>query len=132
MQEMMKKLMQVQAQKVDAINDTKVGETKLGAKLDAKHCAKDGTKICIKLGVKPDAKPITIPGTKLGVRLGEKNSANFASIFAQYLINGHKQHQKWALDAKKEGKRDANHRVLLQWVFTQIILILLSSSHGCF
>ena len=44
MQEMMKKLMQVQAQKVDAINDTKVGETKSGAKLDAKHGAKDGTK----------------------------------------------------------------------------------------
>ena len=118
MQEMMKKLMQVQAQKVDAINDTKVGETKLGAKLDAKHGAKDGTKLDIKhgvkLGVKSGAKPIAIPGAKLGVRLGAKLSANFASIFAPYLINGHKQHQKWALDAKKEEKRDANHRVLLQ------------------
>ena len=102
---------------MDAINDIKVGETKLGAKLDAKHDAKDGTKLGIKPGVKPgvkpDVKPITILGAKLGVILGEKRGANFASIFAPYLINGHKEDQKWALDAKKEEKRDANHRVLL-------------------
>ena len=117
MQEMMKKLMQVQVQKVDAINDTKVVETKLGAKLDAKHGAKDGVKLGIKPGVKPsvkpDAKPITILGANLGIRLGERLGANFASLFAPYLINGHKQHQKWALDARKEEKRDANHMVLL-------------------
>ena len=105
----MQKLMQVQAQKVDAINDTKVGETKLGAKIDAKHGAKDGTKLGIKLGiklgVKPDVKPIAIPGAKLCVRLGEKRGANFASIFAPYLINGHKQHQKWTLDTKKGRKK---------------------------
>ena len=80
--------------KVDAINDTKVGETKLGDKIDAKHGAKDGTKFSIKpgvkAGVKPDAKPITIFGGKLDVILGEKLDANFASIFAPYLINEHK------------------------------------------
>ncbi len=81
-------------------------------------CAKDGIKLCIKpsvkLGVKSSAKPITIPGAKLDVRLGAKLSANFASSFAPYLINGHKQHQKWALNTKNEAKRDANHRVLFQ------------------
>ena len=51
MQEIMKKLMQVQAQNVDAINDTKVGEIELVAKIDAKHGSKDGTKLGIKLGV---------------------------------------------------------------------------------
>ena len=114
---MMQKLMQVQEKKVDAIEDEKYGETKLGAKLDAKHGAKDGTKLGIKrgvkLGVKSGAKPITIPGAKLDVRLGAKLGENFASSFAPYLINGHKQHQKWSLDAKKEAKTDANHRVLL-------------------
>jgi hypothetical protein len=33
---------------------------------------------------------LSITGAKLGVRLGEKLGANFASIFAPYLINGHK------------------------------------------
>ena len=48
MQEMMQTLMQVQAQKVNAIEDEKVGETKLGAKLDPKNGANSGTKLCIK------------------------------------------------------------------------------------
>ena len=101
--------MQVQVQKVDA----KVGETKLGGKLDEKHSAKDGTKLGIKagvkLGVKCGAKSITILGAKLDVNPGAKLGANFASSFAPYFINGHKQHQKLALDTK----RDANHKVLL-------------------
>ena len=74
--------MQVQAQKVDAIEDAKDGETKLGAKLDAKHGANDGTKHgikpSVKLGVKSGAKPITIPGAKLDVRLVAKLGENFA------------------------------------------------------
>ena len=73
----MQKLMQVQVQKVDAIEDAKDGETKLDAKLDAKHGAKDGTKLGIKLGVKSGAKPIKISGAKLDVRLGAKLGENF-------------------------------------------------------
>ena len=110
----MQKLMQVQVQKVDANEDAKVCQTKLGAKLDAKPGTKLGAKDDTKLGIKFGAKPIAIPGAKLGVRLGAKLDANFVSSFALYLINGCKQHQKWALDAKKEVKRDANHRDLLQ------------------
>ena len=104
--------MQVQVQKVDANEDAKVCQTKLGAKLDAKPGTKPGvkddTKLGIKFGAKHGAKPIAIPGAKLGVRFGAKLDANFVSSFAPYLINGCKQHQKWALDAKKEVKRDAN------------------------
>ena len=111
----MQKLMQVQVQKVDANEDAKVCQTKLGAKLDAKPGtklgAKDDTKLGIKFGAKRGAKPIAIPGAKLGVRFGAKLDANFVSSFAPYLINGCKQHQKWALDAKKEVKKDANHRI---------------------
>ena len=111
----MQKLMQVQVQKVDANEDAKVCQTKLGAKLDAKPGtklgAKDDTKLGIKFGAKCGAKPIAIPGAKLGVRRGAKLDANFVSSFAPYLINGCKQHQKWALDAKKEVKKDANHRI---------------------
>jgi len=87
---------------VDSIEDAKVRETKLGAKLDAKHGAKDGIKLDIKLGVKvgvnSSAKPITILGTKLDVILGAKLNANFASIFAPYLI-------KWTEIAPKMGSR---------------------------
>lgn len=105
---MLQQLMQVQAQKVDAIEDEKVGEKKLGAKIHTKHGAKDGTKPgikpSIKPGVKSSEKPITIPGAKLGVRIGTKLSANFARSFAPYLINRHKQHQKWALDEKGKQK----------------------------
>ena len=112
MRKSMQKLMQVQVQKVDANEDTKVCQTKLGAKLDAKRGTKPGvkddTKLGIKFGAKRGAKPIAIPGAKLGVRFGAKLDANFVSSFAPYLINGCKQHQKWALDAKKEVKRDAN------------------------
>ena len=100
----MQNLMQVQVQKVDANEDAKVCQTKIDAKIDAKPGAKDDIKLDIKFG----AKPIAIPGAKLGVRFGEKLDANFVSSFAPYLINGCKQHQKWALDAKKEVKRDVN------------------------
>ena len=112
MQKSMQKLMQVQVQKVDANEYAKVCQTKIDAKIDAKlgtkPGAKDDTKLGIKFGAKRGAKPIAIPGAKLGVRFGAKLDANFVSSFAPYLINGCKQHQKWALDEKKEVKRDAN------------------------
>ena len=61
MQDMMQNLMQVQVQKLDVIEDAKVCETKLGAKLDEKHGANDGTKI----GIKPDVKLGVKSGTNL-------------------------------------------------------------------
>ena len=100
--------MQVQVQKVDANEDENVCQKKLGAKLDAKLGTKPGAKDDTKLGIIFGTKPIAIPDAKLGVIFGAKLVANFVSSFAPYLINGCKQHQKWALDAKKEVKRDAN------------------------
>ena len=74
MNKMMKNLMRVQVEKVDAIEDEKVCETKLGAKIDAKP----NTKLSAKDGTKPCEKP--------SAKLGTKLNANFAS----YLINGQK------------------------------------------
>lgn len=119
----MQKLMQAQVQKVDGIENEKFCETTIGAKLDAKHGAKDDTKLGIKPGVKSGGKPITIPSVKLGVRLDAKLGANFASSFAPYLINGYKQHQKWAVDTRKEEKRDSNHELLLQCFIKALLQI---------
>ena len=55
----MQKFMQAQVQKVELLEDEKLGETKLGAKIVAK------------LGTKPSAKD----GTKLGIKSSAKLGA---------------------------------------------------------
>ena len=73
---------------MDANEDAKVCQTKLGAKLDAKPRTKPGAKDDTKLGIKFGAKPIAIPGAKRRVRFGAKLDENFLSRFAPYLLNG--------------------------------------------